>query len=125
MATPTTSGELNFFFEPKTDLGVFQDIWPSKMRKYRCSSRFEPLHKLISENYYMHAYGSAYAVSGDVLDTYIARNHHLLRKTRNEGALLPLVPNLSASFQQAWNRFLGPSNALCFWVACSHCAAPR
>jgi hypothetical protein len=48
--------------------------------------RYEPLSKLIGEEYYMHAYGSAYVVSSRVVEDFIAPNHHLLRKTRNEGA---------------------------------------
>ena len=59
------------------------------MNLCRSRCRYEPLHKLISENYYMHAYGSAYVLSSGVVEKYIAPNHHLLRKTRNEGEAPP------------------------------------
>jgi Galactosyltransferase len=55
------------------------------------SKWFEPLWTLIGPEYYMHAWGSAYVLSGDALAKWIAPNEQLLRKSSNEGKLLPLL----------------------------------
>ena len=45
---------------------------------------YEPQHFLLGPSYYLHSYGSIYAVSGRAVESVIVRNHDSLRLLANE-----------------------------------------
>lgn len=49
---------------------------------------YEPREVLLGEEYFLHAFGSFYVVSGHSVDKWIVPNAHMLRKLSNEGILL-------------------------------------
>ena len=48
---------------------------------------FEPREVLLGQEYFLHAYGSFYVVSGRSVSEWIVPNAPMLRKLGNEGAI--------------------------------------
>jgi hypothetical protein len=52
---------------------------------------YEPREALLGQEYFMHAFGSFYLVSGHAVDEWIVPNAPMLRKLSNEGARLARI----------------------------------